>query len=426
MTGLASMRTSKFTLVKIFAIATVPVVLFCSGSAASICYQDITQPLIFAFFCLWLVVFLSTNPRLSLFHPASAVLFILIFGVLVSFVASGMEGSSSVITFLSAIFIAYFLVRIFGVKLISNAYIKIIEFLAVVSLLGFCLFEIGGLTPPFPTMQTHTGSTTYSNGIIFCVDLILNSGRNVGIFWEPSIFAAYLNIAFAIILFDRSASRRGLRLLLLLAALLTTESAGGLIELACIVFAFWFKTGNRPFILVSVVALLAIFLMTLPQIQSFLLSVNYDLFYKFFGGSNSGTTLTRIECPLINLQMWLQSPIFGHGFYGADQLYNQIRTGSSLSNLAQTSTITYFLAVMGFSGFALLGAFIYGFAKLTFMPKLSRIALFIAAMVFLNEEPCTYFVAMFLLLFLLIEFVDKKAGFDTSVKDNLIESKGTN
>lgn len=388
---------------RILAFLTLPVILFCSGSAASICYQELTQPLILFACCTWTLVFISTNPRLMLSQPGTLVLFILILGAVLGFAASGMSGSSSLITFLSGLLVAYIMVRTLGARFVLYAYLKVMVLLAAVSLIGFALFEIAGIHPPFPTMQTHTGSTIYANGLLFCVDLIMNNGRNIGIFWEPSIFAAYLNIAISILLFYPNIKLRNWGLLILSMTLLSTESAGGLIEFLCILVAYWFYRGNRPLVIISVITLVAAVILMMPQIEALLLNINHDLFYKFFGGADSGTTLTRLECPLFNLQIWLKSPIFGHGFYGADLLYNELRIASSISNLAQTSTVTYFLAAMGLCGIALPAAFIFGFAKLNYLPRLSRVLLFVASMIFLNEEPCTYFVAMYMLLFVLLE-----------------------
>lgn len=103
------------------------------------------------------------------------------------------------------------------------------------------------------------------------------------------------------------------------------------------------------------------------------------------------------------MRIWLYSPVFGNGFYGADILYDNLRRMSAISNLAQTSTITYLPAAIGAFGISLLLACIYGFVKIKDMPIFSKIALLIAFMVFLNEEPCTYFIAVYLIVFVLLE-----------------------
>lgn len=103
------------------------------------------------------------------------------------------------------------------------------------------------------------------------------------------------------------------------------------------------------------------------------------------------------------MRIWLHSPVFGNGFYGADILYDNLRRMSAISNLAQTSTITYLPAAIGAFGFSLLLACLYGFLKIKNMPVFSKIALLIAFMVFLNEEPCTYFIAVYLMVFIILE-----------------------
>lgn len=93
-------------------------------------------------------------------------------------------------------------------------------------------------------------------------------------------------------------------------------------------------------------------------------------FISSFGGSGSGTTQTRLECPVLNMAIWFKSPLFGSGFYGTDVMYNQLRLASKISNLAQTSTITYLPAAIGILGFWLLIACVYGFNKLAQSPLL--------------------------------------------------------
>ena len=395
-------KSNDISLIRVLAVLSILGVLFCSGSAASICYSGYTLPIAAVLVITWVLVFLTQNPRLRLLSPEALTLCVLTGGAIFSLLLSRMVGWTSCVTFLCVLCVAYLLVRVLGIRPVARGFVGTMEVVAVISLIGFFVFEVLGVNPPFPTMMTHTGSTIYSNAIIFVVDLGMNSGRNVGLFWEPSIYAAYINVSIAILLFCDRSNRRTKRLALFILVLLTTESAGGLIELLCILVAYWYRQGSKPLVVVSLVALVAAFVLTYTQLQSMLLSINYDLFYKFFGGSNSGTTQTRLECPILNMQIWLQSPLFGSGFYGADTMYDDLRMSSVISNLAQTSTVTYLPAAIGVFGFALFIACIYGFAKIVDLPAFSKIALFIAVMVFLNEEPCTYFVAMYLLVFMLL------------------------
>lgn len=396
-------KAGDIDLIFILAAFSVPGLLFCSGSAASICYPGYSFPVSAVLAVVWSLVFIVSNAKISFYSPVELTYFGLAAGALLSLGASGLVGWTSCVTFICVLSVALFIVRLLGVGNVVSSFVKILEILAIISLVGFTIFELIGVTSPFPKMMTHTASTTYSNAILFVVDLGMNSGRNVGLFWEPSIFAAYINIAIAIVLFCDHSDKRNRRLVLFLIVLLTTESAGGLIELLCILIAYWYREGSRPFVIVCLVFLITLVILTYTNLQNLLLGINYDFFYKFFGGSSSGTTQTRLECPLINLRIWLYSPVFGNGFYGADILYDILRRMSAISNLAQTSTITYLPAAIGVFGFCLLLACIYGFVKIKDMPIFSKIALLIAFMVFLNEEPCTYFFAVYLIVFVLLE-----------------------
>lgn len=396
-------KVGDIDLVYILAAFSVPGLLFCSGSAASICYSGLAFPVSAALAVVWAFVFVVSDAKISFCGPVELTYFALAAGAFISLGASGLVGWTSCATFVCVLSVAFFIVRLLGVGNVVHGFVIILELLAIISLVGFIIFEIIGVTPPFPKMMTHTASTTYSNALLFVVDLGMNSGRNVGLFWEPSIFAAYINIAIAIVLFCDYSDKRNKRLVLFFIVLLTTESAGGLIELLCILISYWYREGSRPLVVVCLVALIMLFILSYTNLQNLLLGINYDLFYKFFGGSNSGTTQTRLECPVLNLRIWLHSPVFGNGFYGADILYDNLRRMSAISNLAQTSTITYLPAAIGAFGFSLLLACLYGFLKIKNMPVFSKIALLIAFMVFLNEEPCTYFIAVYLMVFIILE-----------------------
>lgn len=413
-------RTRDINPLNVIGVLTIPGLLFCSGSAASICYSGYSLPISATLASVWFIVFLAHNPKMSLRKPAALTFSILILGSVLSLFFSDFSGWTSFAMFICVLTVAYLLVRILGVRAVTRGYIGTLEFLSGISLIGFLIFEVFGIYPPFPQMSTHTGSTIYSNAIVFVVDLGLNSGRNIGIFWEPSIYAAYLNIAIAITLFLDQSNKRTNRILLFVLVLLTTESAGGFIELLCIFVAYWYHRGSKPIVIVCLLALFAMFLLTYTQLQSLLLGFNYEFFYKFFGGSGSGTTQTRLECPVLNMAIWFKSPLFGSGFYGTDVMYNQLRLASNISNLAQTSTITYLPAAIGILGFWLLIACVYGFNKLVNLPPFSKIALFVAAMVFLNEEPCTYFIAVYLLLFLLLELSNKDSVIRFSVQREVL------
>lgn len=274
-------KASDIDLISILAAFSVPGLLFCSGSAASICYPGYSFPVSAVLAVVWSLVFIVSNAKISFYSPVELTYFGLAAGALLSLGASGLVGWTSCVTFICVLSVAFFIVRLLGVGNVVSSFVKILEILAIISLVGFTIFELIGVTSPFPKMMTHTASTTYSNAILFVVDLGMNSGRNVGLFWEPSIFAAYINIAIAIVLFCDHSDKRNRRLVLFLIVLLTTESAGGLIELLCILIAYWYREGSRPFVIVCLVFLITLVILTYTNLQNLLLGINYDFFISF-------------------------------------------------------------------------------------------------------------------------------------------------
>lgn len=59
--------------------------------------------------------------------------------------------------FICVLTVAYLLVRILGVRAVTRGYIGTLEFLSGISLIGFLIFEVFGIYPPFPQMSTIQG-----------------------------------------------------------------------------------------------------------------------------------------------------------------------------------------------------------------------------------------------------------------------------
>ena len=120
---------------------------------------------------------------------------------------------------------------------------------------------------------------------------------------------------------------------------------------------------------ISVVAAILIFIFA-NSLQNLLLQLNYDLFYKFFY-SNNITSGTRIYSPLINFNIFLESPLFGVGFSTADTLYSMLMESykSVYYVVAQTSTSTIFLASSGVLGL------VYSFSLFFPVLKIKRLNL---------------------------------------------------
>lgn len=77
-------RTRDINPLNVIGVLTIPGLLFCSGSAASICYSGYSLPISATLASVWFIVFLAHNPKMSLRKPAALTFSILILGSVLS------------------------------------------------------------------------------------------------------------------------------------------------------------------------------------------------------------------------------------------------------------------------------------------------------------------------------------------------------
>lgn len=388
------------SLLACISLITLVAILFCSGSAAGNCYSSLRLPVLLVIYVVWAFVF-SVRLRRIDFDGESLAAFTLIFAAV--FVGSAANGElrhySFAVTALTIVD-AYLVSAVLGPRRVLRGFVAVMVFLGAASLVGYVFVAIDSF-PPLPSMEAENGKTVYLNGFVFCIDTILNRGRSIGIFWEPSIMAGYLNVAiFLVLVMDVKCPRFGCAVLCL--SLLATMSSGGLVGFILVMAAVVYKRSGNTLTTFAIALAAILFLVFYAQIEQFLLSINYDFFFKFYGGEASGTTQTRLDSPIVNLRIWELSPLFGYGLDGASALYSTMRLESTVTNMAQTSTMTVYLA-----SFGVLGVFytvfwvmaLIRFRTLPLMCRLFGLALFV---LFLNEVPCTQFIALYMLLFSLL------------------------
>lgn len=388
-------------LLGLLSVLSCALVVFCSGSAASICYPSIKLPLLLFAVALWCFASLGRLKHLICCRVAdwTAVLFMLV--LIASIVMRQGSGFFSELQLMCILVIAYLMVKNLGPELIARSFIIVIVVLSGIALVAYVLFCLMGITPPLPTMTNYSGSTTYYNGVLFCIDAVQNEGRNCSVFWEPSIFAGYINICFILMMVFKIEQPRWV-IVLLIVALISTASSGGLIEFLVVLSVYAYSRKGSALLSLGIALLALVFFVAYEPIAAFLLSLNYDVFIKIFGAFSNGSTLTRIECPQINLQIWLSNPLFGFGLSGADELYVIMREASSVSAIAQTSTPTFMLAAFGVAGVLYSVIWIIAIVRQCDASVIRAVLLLLLFGFFLNEVPCTYFLSMYLLLFVFL------------------------
>lgn len=388
---------------KLFALLSLIAIVYCSGSAMGACYSGFRLPLLSLLFIAWSILVMHDSARKETFNSIGPFALVLVAAILFSAIFNHFSGLSSYLNALLTISVAAMIVLRVGSKVVIEYFIKTIYFLSVVSLLAYVVFYVFGISVPLPQMHSLSGWTTYLNGYLFCIDLSLNAGRNCGVFWEPSIFAGYINLAMLlIIIFSLKVPRR--YCVVFAIAMITTMSTGGWICFLLVLAVAVYKRSQSIMASLSLAVVAAITWLNIDSLSQVLLALNYDVFYKIFGGADSATTLTRLECPVINLMIWMESPVFGSGFLGADTLYLAYRETSRISNLAQTSTTTYYLAALGVPGILFTVFWVHAIMRQKSISLISKFLSIAVVSFFLNEVPCTFFMALYVVMFALVGF----------------------
>ncbi|SFB66297.1 hypothetical protein [Ruminococcus albus] len=131
-------------------------------------------------------------------------------------------------------------------KQFEAIYVEIMVCLALISLI---FYAIGFIYPSFvryfPSESRSDLNLTYYNAYIYVyweeTGWTINnlSIRNSGIFWEPGVYQAYLNIALFLLLQNETVKYQRMKILVLVFTIITTLSATGLFVLFLVVTGYF-------------------------------------------------------------------------------------------------------------------------------------------------------------------------------------------
>jgi len=195
----------------------------------------------------------------------------------------------------------------------------------------------------FPRVKTDE-QTTYINLLVYCINTSIVH-RNSGVFWEPGAFQIYLNLALLYVLHNTTLKRRGIKIAILIIALLTTISTMGYICAALILIAYFLRTDMK-----AKFKGLALVLTIFWALGSIILPIVIESFsYKFGldGGGVSQNVTSRINPFLLDLHLISDNPI---GLFGVDYYAEKLREYSmiyALPYVSSSCTITMVAAVYG-------------------------------------------------------------------------------
>lgn len=272
----------------------------------------------------------------------------------------------------------------------KKIYIKAMTVISGISLLGYFWGIFTNFYYPLSTIENING-VSYYNGYIFFAMNDYSRGRNIGIFWEPGIFAIFIAIAILFSIFDGHRINKS-NAVVLFVALVTTYSTTGyaLLLISIIALLCDRKTKNMAIIGFLLVGVVLVIIVYFGSIEDALMQYFPRVFSKLYNNSNS--TIHRVNSIVYNLKIFIQNPL-GHGLTRANVLFSEMTEGS------QTSTMTLYIAQFGVLGgaFVLLqfiSILVYKDWRMT-----SRIMFLLVWIIIFNVEIMTFFTAVYALMF---------------------------
>ena len=370
--------------------------LFLSGSWRYM--QASNKYLILGFFAAFIAWLLFSDRRFSDRFLLYIIFFIGLYLSLSLYTGGGITLPSIAAAFMKMM-IAYLILKTIGSKF-SETYIKLVVFLAVISLFGylsdrFNLFE--ALVTKLPRGgDISTGNTGYE-GIFYLFRFPWHITRNNSIFYEPGAYQAFLNAALFLIFFTKTTFERRekwIYIAILVITLITTYSTTGFLIFLAMFPLFLYKSdifsfSNKALIIgaasIVVVAFSAQFYSTfVVKIDQYLSAGEHEL----------GTSALERGSDVIADMQIFKKHIFGLGY---DQYQEEFdRVGRRKVEGGSTNGVTKTLAMMGlpFSLF-IFGSYLWAFKRLLGDLLLTTLAfsmflLFLAGESYYMATPITY------------------------------------
>ena len=313
---------------------------------------------------------------------------------------------NSYLMFLSIVFCAFILSKVFSLKQFSKAFVNIMVIICIVSSLTNLFYLISGVDLGNEILMTDDGSMGITSFFFFFIRNITNLGeRMAGPFWEPGVYASMSLMAIVLYHFYVNKTKILIPSLLSIGILFSRSTAGiVLMALVWLILIFDFFKNKRVKIIIGILFLsLSLFMLLIifsPPLLSFFAKLMPAIFSKFQTISFS----CRYYSLIYGFKLFAQSPLFGLGFTTARETYFVITAADNVTVDAFTSTLGGLAAAYGLVGILI---YLLPLVGLFLNKRLPLITKFLLGMFFLLTTMQETQVEIFMLFILYLMF-----GFD--------------
>ncbi len=237
--------------------------------------------------------------------------------------------------------IAFLMISIFSIEDFAESYIK--SLIVICSIVLFLVLIIyPNIFEHFPYIKTdkwigNAQEQGIHNILVGVVSVNAKYKRNWGIFYEPGMFAFFINIATYFMLFV-SKNIKIKYIIIFTIALLTTTSTNGYISMILIYIAYFLKKKdtkykkekkkNRKIIWIIFLILIVAIVFFINNTERWYFLVNKLL--EFNSSTSSGSGYERINAVKNEFYAFLQNPITGLSNMGVSKFYDGIATFTPL------------------------------------------------------------------------------------------------
>jgi hypothetical protein len=247
----------------------------------------------------------------------------------------------------------------------ARYYDKVMRVLAIASLIGFALFiSFNTVLDLFPLILNFSHMEFYNLFLTVVPKYSGGFARNFGIFREPGVFQMFLIIGILFQMFVLKKPDTKVQILYIV-ALITTFSTTGYIALIFIGALYLIKRNNfkeeKKSKTIIIICLVLIFTY-LSLFTDFIYKEEYGSVFGKLTNSNSSTVGARVASVVVNLKLFLNSPIWGLGVTNVDTQFAPLAQSIlGVYTIHNTNTVFWQLAAYG-AIFTLL--WMYGIYKL--------------------------------------------------------------
>lgn len=341
---------------------------------------------IITIFCfLWLILYMLIKGLKK--DTSFYVVLVMTVCVMMSMVWNN-DFSAGMILKIITVILGYSIINVYGVEDFGRLYVKLMKYLAFFSLITYlCGIFLFPLIQQFPTitLENSVGLTQKSANLGF--SFVTYSSelrlRNFGLFREPGVYQAFLNIALIFELFINKNNKNKRNCIIILSlTVLSTLSTSGIICWILIMLCYYSyidtKDNNGKIYILLIVILILIFVLFFPNVYEM-------LFSKFNNGASS--MYSRMNSIFSNLYVFSQNIIFGVGMTRLDGLLQIYLNNLGLSRyMHNTNTL-----LTEFSSYGLIFGIIYFSSILKFVNSIlyksnQRFLMALAILVLLFSE----------------------------------------